>query len=88
MGPVLGLSGGLQSVRIRENGATDSYRYPKAEAILGLNVSIPVSAARTDIGLGLFLSPYRTEVTASNGDDTIYRNQAFGWFVSNDWFFF
>lgn len=88
MGPVLGISGGLQSIRVEEKGSTASYKYPRADAILGFNLGIPVSGTRTAIELGLFLSPYSTEVSASNDNSIIYRNQAFGWFVSNEWYFF
>lgn len=88
LGPVLGISGGLQSVRVTQNDTIASYRYPKADATLGLNISIPVFNARTAIELGLFLSPYRTEVTTGNDDKIIYRNQAFGWFISYGWYFF
>ena len=51
MGPVLGLSGGLQSVRVKQNGLATSYKYPKADATLGLNFNIPVYGTRTGIGL-------------------------------------
>jgi hypothetical protein len=87
-GPAVGISGGLQSIRVKEGGLAASYRYPKADATFGFNFSIPVNRVRTDIGLGLFLSPYRTEVTARNDDNVVYRNQAFGWFLSNEWYFF
>ncbi|MBN2714472.1 MAG: hypothetical protein JXX14_01380 [Deltaproteobacteria bacterium] len=88
MGPVLGVSGGLQSVRVEQMGASSSYRYPKADAVLGFGFSIPVSQAWTEITFGLFMSPYRTVITDGNDGEIIYRNQAVGWFVSNEWYFF
>jgi hypothetical protein len=88
MGPVIGISGGLQSVRVEADGSATSYRYPKADAIFGLGFNVPVATARTTLRIGVLVSPYRTEVTDGNDGDIMYRNSALGWFVSNDWYFF
>lgn len=88
LGPTVGISGGLQSIRAEERGVTNTFLYPKADATFGMNLSIPISSLRMNIKTGLFISPYRTQVTASVGGDILYRNQALGWFVSNEWIFF
>ncbi len=88
MGPSFGIMGGMQSIRVKEDGISRSYRYPKADAVLRLNLTIPVSQVTTMLGFGVVMSSYRTEISAAAEDRLIYRNSALGWLVSVDLVFF